>query len=182
MSRLVGWFITSIGILKLLSFSFALIWPFSLQPHNFRRTKAALAVSRCDACQAFIVATGLTRGLVRCTECGFTCHEKCAVRVPRECPGVVVPHRRGQPHAGSVPHNTTTTSNGLPGTGTVRPWNRRPPSGTYSSYSPSNTPPMKELSPGLQSSGQHSPEYVTKHPGYLFIQRTVIILLGLVTT
>ncbi|VDM31890.1 unnamed protein product [Hydatigera taeniaeformis] len=89
------------------------------QPHSFRRVKTTLSVSRCDACQALILASGITRGLVRCVDCNFCCHEKCAPGVPRDCPG------RPQTTTHHHPVGSTITTSGLPGTGVVRPWNRQ---------------------------------------------------------
>ncbi|VDK34819.1 unnamed protein product [Taenia asiatica] len=89
------------------------------QPHSFRRVKTTLSVSRCDACQALILASGITRGLVRCVDCNFCCHEKCVPGVPRNCPG------RPQTTAHRHPVGSTIPTSGLPGTGVVRPWNRQ---------------------------------------------------------
>eukprot|EP00108_Taenia_solium_P002239 TsM_000999000 transcript=TsM_000999000 gene=TsM_000999000 len=89
------------------------------QPHSFRRVKTTLSVSRCDACQALILASGITRGLVRCVDCNFCCHEKCVPGVPRDCPG------RPQATAHRHPVGSTIPTSGLPGTGVVRPWNRQ---------------------------------------------------------
>uniref|UniRef100_A0A5K3EUF0 UDENN domain-containing protein n=2 Tax=Mesocestoides corti TaxID=53468 RepID=A0A5K3EUF0_MESCO len=89
------------------------------QPHNFRRVKTTLSVSRCDACQALILATGITRGLVRCVDCNFCCHEKCALGVPRDCPGVPT-HRHG-----NLAGPSSQAVGSLPGTGATRPWNRQ---------------------------------------------------------
>lgn len=76
-------------------------------------------MSRCDACQALILASGITRGLVRCMDCNFYCHEKCVPGVPRDCPG------RPQPTAHRHLVGSTVATSGLPGTGVVRPWNRQ---------------------------------------------------------
>ncbi|CDS40960.1 myotubularin protein 13 [Echinococcus multilocularis] len=89
------------------------------QPHSFRRVKTTLSVSRCDACQALILASGITRGLVRCVDCNFCCHEKCVPGVSRNCPG------RLQAATHRYPVGSTVETSGLPGTNVMRPWNRQ---------------------------------------------------------
>ncbi|VDN98596.1 unnamed protein product [Rodentolepis nana] len=58
--------------------------------------------------------------MVRCVDCNFCCHEKCAPIVRKDC--------RGRPPSmnGSVRHrnHTGVTNTNLPGTGSIRPWNR----------------------------------------------------------
>ncbi|VDN16688.1 unnamed protein product [Dibothriocephalus latus] len=75
-------------------------------------------MSRCDWCQSLVLATSISRGVVRCTDCHLYCHEKCAPLVPRTCCGI-----RASQSGRHVPRGSDHTS-GLPGSNTVRPWNQ----------------------------------------------------------
>lgn len=121
-----------------------------LKPHNFRRIKTTLSVSRCDACQALTVASGISRGLVRCVDCGFCCHEKCTLRVSKDCPGM--PQRRAQPQQTSAAPSSTTS--GLPGMATARPWDR----GKQQHHHYNPLQPRSSYTTSIPSSHEASPQ------------------------
>ncbi|KAL7061824.1 hypothetical protein AAHC03_0763 [Spirometra sp. Aus1] len=91
------------------------------KPHKFERLKTTLSMSRCDWCQSLVLATSISRGVVRCADCHLYCHEKCAPLVPRTCRGI--PSSQPSRH---VPRGSGRSSR-LPGSNTARPWNHERP-------------------------------------------------------
>uniref|UniRef100_A0A183SX77 Myotubularin phosphatase domain-containing protein n=1 Tax=Schistocephalus solidus TaxID=70667 RepID=A0A183SX77_SCHSO len=140
------------------------------KPHKFERLKTTLSMSRCDWCQSLVLATSLSRGVVRCADCHLYCHEKCAPLVPRTCRGTRASHSSRYVPRGS------SRSSGLPGSNTTRPWNHtsltnrahRGISPTSAVASPSSRRNMDALQPRLAANGfkssSGSPVYAASLP------------------
>jgi hypothetical protein len=56
------------------------------QSHNFKSTTFKIPTN-CDLCGERI--WGLTSKGFTCTDCGYSCHSKCEMKVPAQCPGVL---------------------------------------------------------------------------------------------
>ena len=56
------------------------------QSHNFKSTTFKIPTN-CDFCYERI--WGLTSKGFTCTDCGYSCHSKCEMKVPAACPGVL---------------------------------------------------------------------------------------------
>ncbi|KAJ2373944.1 Protein BZZ1 [Coemansia sp. RSA 2607] len=89
-------------------------------PHDFKAFTVAISKT-CDYCSESI--GGLNRKAFRCTECEFTCHAKCQIKVEPSCPGrdpeaksgflsLFGSKRRGSRAKGARQRSQSTTSAG----------------------------------------------------------------------
>ncbi|TGZ85498.1 FCH-domain-containing protein [Ascodesmis nigricans] len=58
------------------------------QAHTFKSTSFKIPTT-CDLCLEKIFGIGASGKGSKCTDCGYTCHAKCEMKVPAECPGVL---------------------------------------------------------------------------------------------
>lgn len=90
---------------------------FGAQNHNFRSQTFKIPTN-CDLCGERI--WGLSAKGFDCRDCGYTCHSKCQMKVPAECPGEqskedkkrLKVERQESANATPVIENQNTTSNG----------------------------------------------------------------------
>lgn len=83
--------------------------------HNFRSTTFTIPTN-CDCCGERI--WGLAAKGFDCRDCGYTCHGKCVMKVPAECPGELSKEEKKrlraqrQEHAGDMPALAASASTG----------------------------------------------------------------------
>ncbi|KAJ1720552.1 Protein BZZ1 [Coemansia erecta] len=115
-------------------------------PHDFKAFTVAISKT-CDYCSESI--GGLNRKAFRCTECEYTCHAKCQIKVEPSCPGkdpeaksgflsLFGSKRRGSRAKGARQRSQSTTS-----------------AGSAASVDAAGTPPMPP--PRNVSQQQHQP-------------------------
>ncbi|KAJ5555313.1 hypothetical protein N7535_007752 [Penicillium sp. DV-2018c] len=94
---------------------------FGAQNHNFRSQTFKIPTN-CDLCGERI--WGLSAKGFDCRDCGYTCHNKCQMKVPPECPGEQTKEEKKklkamrQEQAGSMP---TVDLDATPATSTAAP-------------------------------------------------------------
>lgn len=128
---------------------------FGAQNHNFK-TETFKIPTNCDLCGERI--WGLSAKGFNCVDCGFTCHSKCELKVPADCPGEQTKEEKKklkaerQAQANAAP----PVVNG----GGVAP----PPDGVSELPTLSRSNTMNSLSSGYATSAQRSVSGVPRTP------------------